>query len=157
MVWDGPASSSSSLLHLSLRKELPGANMLSLSLERNLCICSLFQRIYTFTNESLIIQINYSVDIHLHSSSAMCFCCQPLELAHLHRDHSQVPTSDHNTLSLLTFAWLANQPSWINQAPLPQLWEKSTEVTGVSDINRKPSRKHGYAPVEFLLPFFHGS
>lgn len=63
--------------------------------KRNLYICSWFKRIYTFMKKSLIIYMNYSVDIHLHFGSAMYFCCQHMELAHFHKDHSQVPTSDH--------------------------------------------------------------
>lgn len=45
--------------------------------------------------DSLVICINECVDTHLHFSSALYFCRLPLERAHFHRDHAQVPTSDH--------------------------------------------------------------
>ena len=94
--WEGPASSSSSLLNFCFRKKpLVFRKVPSFSLEKKFMFVPGLENAYVFKRESLIIYINYSIDIHLHFSPTTRFHCQPQETAHFQRENFKVPTSDH--------------------------------------------------------------
>lgn len=128
------------------------------SLEKKFIFVHWFQRMYIFKKESLIIYINYSIDIHLHFSSATHFHCQPLELAHFQRENSKVRMPDHKLqlLSLspgLQTSRLGSSHLFTFFPPLSRLWwKKITGVLGFLVSAESHLENTGTSLLHFLYP-----